>query len=107
MRAQGINESDSRYATLLKILKTQTLYGHPMNPNPNYRPPATPSPSITPKPSSAGKAAGNGINNYQLFQLKAQILAYKYLSRNMALPPKLLAAVRAFSLKAMQQQQQN
>lgn len=107
MRAQGVNESDLRYATLLKILKTQSLHGHPMNPNPNYRPPATQSPSVTPKHSSAGKVAGNGINQYQLFQLKAQILAYKYLSRNMSLPPKLLAAVRAFSMKAMQHQQQN
>eukprot|EP01119_Soliformovum_irregulare_P000784 TRINITY_DN10578_c0_g1_i3.p1 TRINITY_DN10578_c0_g1~~TRINITY_DN10578_c0_g1_i3.p1 ORF type:complete len:1288 (-),score=409.11 TRINITY_DN10578_c0_g1_i3:19-3882(-) len=40
-----------------------------------------------------------GITQYQLFQLKAQILAYKYLSRNMPLPPKLLSVIRTFSMK--------
>lgn len=45
-----------------------------------------------------------GIPTAQLFQLKAQILAYKYLSRNLPLPPKLLSTIKNFSVKALQQQ---
>eukprot|EP01117_Protostelium_nocturnum_P000340 TRINITY_DN103_c0_g4_i4.p1 TRINITY_DN103_c0_g4~~TRINITY_DN103_c0_g4_i4.p1 ORF type:complete len:1548 (-),score=441.14 TRINITY_DN103_c0_g4_i4:36-4301(-) len=47
-----------------------------------------------------------GITSHQLFQLRAQILAFKYLSRNMALPSKLLAAIRTFSMRSLQYQSQ-
>ncbi|PRP74645.1 putative global transcription activator SNF2L2-like [Planoprotostelium fungivorum] len=60
----------------------------------NYNPVPQPPPGGQPR----------GITSHQLFQLRAQILAFKYLSRNMALPNKLLAAIRTFSMRSLQQQ---
>jgi hypothetical protein len=61
--------------------------------------------SFTPQPqtSSATSDKKTPLSSYQVFQLKAQIMAYKYLSKNMPLPPKLLTALRTFTLKAQQE----
>jgi hypothetical protein len=114
MKAEGIDQKDPRYMHLLKILKVQSAY-HNLAPMPNtsfgssqQNPPndinhvVPSSQSSTPsKPTPPGQ-----LTSYQLFQLKAQILAYKYLSRNLPLPPKLLNAIRTFSTRATQNLQQ-
>jgi hypothetical protein len=45
------------------------------------------------------KQSISGVGSSQLFQLKAQILAFKYLPRNAPLPSKLLTAIRGFQAK--------
>lgn len=110
MRARGIDKNDPRYMTLLKILKAQLLHGYSFTPTSGETSNGV-TVSASNGPTSTGdkgmlKIGPGGITQYQLFQLKAQILAYKYLSRNLALPPKLLTAIRTFSMKALQQQQQ-
>lgn len=108
----------------MKILRAQSVYGHTFNGtestvntninanintngNANVNTMRTgpsiplqyPSPLNTLGTSSNSQVTriSGGLTGYQLFQLKAQILAYKYLSRNMALPAKLLSAIRTFS----------
>ncbi len=109
MQAQGISQSDPKFQKLLTIYR-------------NYSPLITRSTSAAAAaPSSHGAlpeasmnqaaaktldgghgngsaASARGTNGpftmEQLQQLRAQILAYKYISRNMPLPTALLAAIR-------------
>lgn len=123
MKAQGMDQKDPRFLTILKILKVQSNLGHNLanlasrsvsnNTTNNNSASRTgnqttngPTVATTSTNSSSSKSSGSGqLSSYQLFQLKAQILAYKYLSRNLPLPPKLLNAIRTFSMRAMQSQQ--
>jgi hypothetical protein len=47
-----------------------------------------------PPPLSSGPTMSSAS---QLYQLKAQILAFRFLARNLTLPPNLLAAIRGMN----------
>lgn len=49
--------------------------------------------------SSIPMNKSSSLTQHQMLQLKAQILAFKYLSRNAPVPAKLLAAIRGFHIK--------
>lgn len=95
MRQQGLDQSDPKFQKLLHIYRT---HAHLLRPNTS----ASEQPAQRSAPPSqnavsivAAKAGSGGpFTMEQLQQLRAQILAYKYLSRNMALPAALLAAIR-------------
>lgn len=90
------------------------------NPPPTVSNPFSPSPTTshsissppnsyrtsTSAPSKSGIVirfpGGLSLHPNQLLQLKAQILAYKYLSRNLPLPQRLLSALRSFSANRAQ-----
>jgi hypothetical protein len=78
MKAHGVPANDSKYQTLLQILKSQQSLGL----------------SLGPKLNERTKMIGTTMNVEQLSQLKTHIIAYRYLSRNMALPGPVLQALR-------------
>jgi hypothetical protein len=81
MRAHGIPPTDSKYQTLLQLLKLQQSLGL----------------SLGAKVNERTKMIGTSMNVDQLHQLKTHIIAYRYLSRNMALPSSLLQSLRNLS----------
>src|SRR5262245_25397208 len=87
----------------VKILRAQAQYANADNTFPNsgsnapFVPPQQPQQQQQPPPPPPSRAPSS-ISQNQLLQLKAQILAYKYLVRNLALPPKLLSAIRNFNI---------
>eukprot|EP01114_Cavostelium_apophysatum_P002760 TRINITY_DN1244_c0_g1_i1.p1 TRINITY_DN1244_c0_g1~~TRINITY_DN1244_c0_g1_i1.p1 ORF type:complete len:1348 (-),score=431.50 TRINITY_DN1244_c0_g1_i1:91-4134(-) len=106
LKSQGVDAQDERYAALLKILKAQSLFGYNFQGITSDKAKSNGSGSS----SSSGNIALNqlkvgpgGLTNYQLFQLKAQILAFKYLSKNVPLPAKLLGAIRNFQIQKQAQ----
>eukprot|EP01118_Nematostelium_gracile_P014389 TRINITY_DN5591_c0_g1_i2.p1 TRINITY_DN5591_c0_g1~~TRINITY_DN5591_c0_g1_i2.p1 ORF type:complete len:195 (-),score=62.52 TRINITY_DN5591_c0_g1_i2:263-847(-) len=107
---ERMDKNDPRYANLLQLLKLQqSVHGHHMSGSTSYKAPtAQQQQQQQQQPANEKgplKVGFGGITSAQLFQLRAQILAYKYLSRNIALPPKLLLAIKAFSTRAHQHQQ--
>jgi hypothetical protein len=121
MKNSGLDNSDPRYQALLRVLKAHSneLQGliRQQQQQANLATKAYPQTStemkegvtVQPLPNAgmiSDKVATNGVlpskpaptrpfTQEQLAQLRAQILAYKYLSRNLALPPALLAAIRS------------
>lgn len=100
MRQQGIDHYDPKFQKLLHIYRSHShLFRQSTS---SSSPAARTTPEVPPSKAPANtvslissKASPNGpFTMEQLQQLRAQILAYKYLSRNMALPAALLAAVR-------------
>ncbi len=80
MKLKGLHIQDpNRYALLLKILRAQTQY---------YQVVQSHQQSVT------TTTIPSGVSQHQVNQLNAQLVAYKYLSKNQPLPPKLLAAIR-------------
>jgi hypothetical protein len=105
MQAQGINQSDPKFQKLLAIYRNYSahvgtpssaaLSSHGGLPEASMNQAAAKTlDSHTSVPSSSARGANGPFTMEQLQQLRAQILAYKYISRNMALPTALLAAIR-------------
>lgn len=128
MKTQGIPASDKKYATMVKLLRSQNLAAlgfvkqQPSPAAPQQAPPPPPStavstsatselPAVAPGPVSSATLAqmneelqqSKGVSSNvktgafsaaQVHQLKAQILAYRYLTHNVALPQNLLIAIR-------------
>jgi hypothetical protein len=112
MRNAGVPPTDRRYVHLVKLLKAQNLSAlqrKPTVPNepagkPNGLPQAPPSLALPPLgedgiDSVKPQAPLGPFTASQLAQLKAQILAYRYLSRNLSMPPALLTTIKAMQAK--------
>lgn len=88
MRASGIDQTDPRFIAIYKLLRA---HGVAL--------PALDSEQRTVNSNNNNSKEMSAMSGQQMFQLKAQVLAYKYLSRNQPIPPKLLSALRGTSLK--------
>lgn len=120
LKRQGMDQRDPRFVALLRVLQIQRNHGHninwdPRNSNGNTSttfsngPPSNPpvnnsnleqSKSELLNGNGTTKAKGTnpsklGIAPHQLVQLKAQIVAYKFLTKNLPLPPQVLNAIRS------------
>lgn len=124
MKQAGVPASDKKYATMVKLLRSQNLssLGFVKAPSSATTQQAAPQPAPAPSTASTSAPAEGAqpgdpalvqmnedlqqqkqvpstvktspFSPAQVQQLKAQILAYRYLTHNMALPPNLLLAIR-------------
>ena len=126
LKQQGVPVSDKKYATMVKLLRSQNLaslgFTKVASSSSLGQPAAQPAPPSTASTSQPGEPATpaepgqvglvqmneelqqqrtaplnvktSPFSAAQVHQLKAQILAYRYLTHNMALPSNLLLAIR-------------
>lgn len=124
MKQQGVPANDKKYATMVKLLRSQDLgslgflrnqaASAPLQSAPAAPPASATSSTSAPTESAApldpalvqmnedlqqSRTAAPSTKNTafsaaQLHQLKAQVLAFRYLTHNMPLPTNLMLAIR-------------
>lgn len=123
MKAQGVPATDKKYATMVKLLRAQNLAAlgfikeKPAGPSSQSAPAAAqPTSSSTSAATesavpvdpalvqmneelqqskfSAQSVKNTAFSPAQMHQLKAQVLAFRYLTHNMPLPTNLMLAIR-------------